>query len=454
MRLLKLILSSILLSNLRTKIIDPGLFKSKYILYTMTTPSKGFHVDRRYSDFFALRQEMSRLYPGYVIPPLPSKNVPGNIDIKFIQERKVELQLFLNDVIKHPLLRNFDLFVAFLSLPVKDWEEKTKAIGKTSIAVLASKVEKSIKTNIFEELGQYQTIEGQAKLLFTNPTRQYCDKLDGSCKGLNDCYKELREVNRELMASFDKVSSTMTRAGTLYKKIGTIFNSFAERSTSDVFAHMSSAHTELGEIFRTFKNDYNNYYADFYNFYSNEMTSVEELSHKRKTAEEQTDNTEKKLLRKKEINFDMRNTVKWDLEPSAMANIEAIVSNRALAMKEMFSRESEDCRRLRMYYGYYSNKLEEEFRRILKKNTRAFKAQFEKATESFAEGYEKLQKVCVELLGKLKDITIEGGGGGMPMSFGSGVPGGFGAGLEAPPGGQVSGEQELATLSPGTLEEQ
>lgn len=366
-------------------------------------------MERRYSDFFAMRQEMLRFYPGYVVPPLPSKKVPGNVDINFIQERKSELQLFLNDVLKHPLLRNFELFVAFLSDERKEWEDKSKGIGKSSVAVLTLKVGNIIKNPSLNELSQYETVEGEAKLLFTNATRQYCDKVDGSSKGLHDCYKELKEVNRELVASFEKMSATINRAGGLYKKIGSIFNSFGERSTSDVFGHMSAAHSELGEIFRSFKNDYSTYYADFYNFFANEMSSVEELSQRRKHAEEHTNSNEKKLYKKKEQLFDMKNTMKWDLDPSAMANIEAIVSNKNMAMREILSRESEECRRLRMYYGYYSNKLEEEFHRILKKNTQAFKAQFEKSTEAFAENYEKLRKVCLELLANLKEITVEDG---------------------------------------------
>eukprot|EP00826_Nyctotherus_ovalis_P015191 TRINITY_DN1429_c0_g1_i22.p1 TRINITY_DN1429_c0_g1~~TRINITY_DN1429_c0_g1_i22.p1 ORF type:complete len:501 (-),score=117.07 TRINITY_DN1429_c0_g1_i22:163-1665(-) len=401
--------SSTPLPSPRAEIVDPGLFKSKFILYTITTPAKGYQVERRYSDFYALRQEMLHLYPGYVVPPLPSKKVPGNVDINFIQERKSKLQLFLNDVFKHPLLRNFELFVVFLSADRKEWEERSKGIGKTSVAVLTSKVGNAIKNASLSELSQYETIEGEAKLLFTNATRQYCDKVDGSSKGLHDCYKELKEVNRELMTSFEKISATMNRAGDLYKKIGSILNSFGERSTSDVFGYMSAAHLEQGEIFRMFKSDYNTYYADFYSFFANEMSSVEELSQKRKNAEEHTNTNEKKLYKKKEQLFEMRNTMKWDLDPSAMANIEAIVSNKSMAMREILSKESEECRKMRMYYGYYSNKLEEEFHRILKKNTQAFKAQFEKSTEAFTENYEKLRKVCFELLTNLKEVTVEDG---------------------------------------------
>ena len=90
------------------------MFKSKYVSYVIVTPLKGFSVERRYSDFLALRQEMMKDYPGYVIPPIPAKKIAGNADPAFIQERKGELQEFLTDVLKHPLLKSYDLFLKFI----------------------------------------------------------------------------------------------------------------------------------------------------------------------------------------------------------------------------------------------------------------------------------------------------------------------------------------------------
>jgi len=60
------------------------------------TDSKGnFEGNRRYKEFFLLRQVMVSNWPGIFIPNTPSKKLVGNKDVRFIIERRYYLERFI-----------------------------------------------------------------------------------------------------------------------------------------------------------------------------------------------------------------------------------------------------------------------------------------------------------------------------------------------------------------------
>ncbi|KAI8340261.1 hypothetical protein BC941DRAFT_511626 [Chlamydoabsidia padenii] len=78
---------------------------------------------RRYSDFESLRHVLGRLYPIFIVPPIPEKHslldyasLQNRVthDITTIEKRKRMLQTFLNQVAKHPYLGHNHLFHQFL----------------------------------------------------------------------------------------------------------------------------------------------------------------------------------------------------------------------------------------------------------------------------------------------------------------------------------------------------
>ena len=59
-------------------------YNSGYIDYTLSTvcnhpafPAGYFTVERRYSDFLWLREELAASFPGQIIPALPDKQILG-----------------------------------------------------------------------------------------------------------------------------------------------------------------------------------------------------------------------------------------------------------------------------------------------------------------------------------------------------------------------------------------
>ena len=367
------------------------MFKSKYVSYVIVTPLKGFSVERRYSDFLALRQEMLKDYPGYVIPPIPAKKIAGNADPAFIQERKGELQEFLADVLKHPLIKSYDLFLKFISVSNKEWEDTAKTFGKLLLA---------------KEINQYETIEGEAKLLFSDRTRDYCEKLGASTKDLREAFKDLKAIHKVIIADVEKLAFSVARASVIYQKISSIFNTLEDKTHAELFLHMSDGHSRLAGSYKMEFEEMSAHFGEFYSFYANEVGALEELVQKRKSTGESMESTEKKLYKKKEQKYEQRNTQTWELDPADVSNIGALINDKALAFQLMLPKESEEARKLRMYYGYLSNKIVEEFNRLQSKNEGIYKDHFVKAAECFVERKEKFKQIWTDMTERLKNVMI------------------------------------------------
>ena len=83
-----------------------------------TDPSNDKSVVRRYSDFDWLQDVLLRRYPFRMIPELPPKKIGSqNTDPLFLSKRRKGLSRFINLVMKHPVLKNDDLVLTFLTVP-------------------------------------------------------------------------------------------------------------------------------------------------------------------------------------------------------------------------------------------------------------------------------------------------------------------------------------------------
>jgi len=86
--------------NIKLNISSPekqagGFFSSDYITYLITTEPHNFKVRRRYSDFEWLRNILLEFFPGFMIPPIPSKNYGERLHDDFIHKRMRYLEVII-----------------------------------------------------------------------------------------------------------------------------------------------------------------------------------------------------------------------------------------------------------------------------------------------------------------------------------------------------------------------
>lgn len=101
-----------------------GMFLFQHHNYEVTSIRRGSKVIRRYSDFVWLLDCLHKRYPFRALPLLPPKRVAVNgnhlsNDGAFIEKRRRGLARFLNALVRHPILREEQLVIMFLTVPTE-----------------------------------------------------------------------------------------------------------------------------------------------------------------------------------------------------------------------------------------------------------------------------------------------------------------------------------------------
>lgn len=94
------------------------LINHSYKIHSNTSRAgfeSGAHsVVRRYSDFTWLSGELSKEFPGVIVPPLPEKLTVGRFGDEFVDSRRRGLEKFLQRIASHSELSNSQYFIVFL----------------------------------------------------------------------------------------------------------------------------------------------------------------------------------------------------------------------------------------------------------------------------------------------------------------------------------------------------
>jgi sorting nexin-9/18/33 len=89
-----------------------------------TGPNEGtvtrMTVQRRFSHFVMLHTVLCRRLPGVALPPLPEKQYAGRFSNDFIEARRGDLERYLNQLVRHPIVRYAEILTVFLSCDNED----------------------------------------------------------------------------------------------------------------------------------------------------------------------------------------------------------------------------------------------------------------------------------------------------------------------------------------------
>lgn len=88
---------------------------TSFLSFKIDTPEYGWSVRRRYSDFQWLYDMMLKLFPSYVIPPLPKKDKKKRSS-RDVEKRMMLLTYLLNDISHIPSIMHNRYVLGFLSL--------------------------------------------------------------------------------------------------------------------------------------------------------------------------------------------------------------------------------------------------------------------------------------------------------------------------------------------------
>lgn len=76
-----------------------------------------FEVQRRYNEFLALNEQLNERWPGCYVPAIPEKQIFGDKEDGFIEERRQLLERFLRECAKYEFLIESKEFQVFARQP-------------------------------------------------------------------------------------------------------------------------------------------------------------------------------------------------------------------------------------------------------------------------------------------------------------------------------------------------
>ena len=328
------------------------------------------------------------MYPGIIVPYLPKKI--KNYDSEFIESERTSLQQFISDILDHPLLRRSKLVIDFLSMSEGDWNESIKNFKKSKTP---------------NEVAKIRTIEGKANVEITEDVENYCNGISALLNTFRNDYISLKNVNEKIAGIYHDLSQSIIEAGHLYEKIGIHYSKLEAINQTNIFLIMGDIHNKVGNIYKDMRNIFERKLPILYTYLKDELNSVEELCNAKKHSKQTMILLETDLKSTKEYLYEKKEYSKWKIENNPDINIDEILNNKEKALAEMLPQETKEAEDARFFYGYYANKLSEEFKRILQKDYLIIKDYFGNAPSLLIFSEVELQKAWAELFKRIDTIN-------------------------------------------------
>jgi hypothetical protein len=283
------------------KVIEGNFFSKSYVSYLVETEPLGYQVRRRFSDFIWLHDILKSIYINVIVPPLFKKNnyLYALKDYQ-IAKRVRTLNKFMEEISRHPLLRNSQMFYDFISM--KDDQDFTRKKDEYSKIILPTKAE------------DIKTLTGEINISFNFDKEQYAEKVKNLSESNEEIMKRLIKEYKYLNVQLQNVITKIKKISTIWVELYNTSNKYSE-----------------GEII-TNKN------------------SFKKISFK-------LNETKERLFEEKKID-------EWGLDKEDLQNKLLLFRDKELSMEKMLPEETKKVKDKKKMFGSYCNSLIDEYKHI------------------------------------------------------------------------------------------
>lgn len=240
----------------KINVTDPTKNSDKfgnYISYKVTSQiirngilSPSVTVDRRYSDFSWFGDEITREFPGCIIPPLPEKQTVGRFSSEFVESRRRSLERFLRRVAAHPELGSAETLATFLQSDDSSFQ-KIKEQSSTKKPKLTSSAMAWFEGTVNSLATGKPDVEKSAADTKVEEISQYVSQLE---KQMNATLKHsecLVKRNREISQAMFELGQSLTFLG--QNEGDALGAGLSDMGTTiDALSTLSAAHAESESI--------------------------------------------------------------------------------------------------------------------------------------------------------------------------------------------------------------
>ena len=176
--------------------MEGGLFALNYVIYDVYTENFEWTVKRRYSDFEYLRNVLIKLYPGILLPPLPSKKAGGRrFEEDFIEKRRYSLQKFINLILKNEILKSCEMVYVFLY--------------QSDRATLDSKIKEYSNLQPPMYIEDIKTFDGKVKIVDDEDNEKYYRNITRFLSVQNTIFARMNESFKSFIHNYSAASENL-----------------------------------------------------------------------------------------------------------------------------------------------------------------------------------------------------------------------------------------------------
>ncbi|KAK3101901.1 hypothetical protein FSP39_007184, partial [Pinctada imbricata] len=211
-----------------------------FMTYQLTPSFSNIQVSRRYKHFDWLHERLEEKYTCIPVPPLPDKAIAGRYEDDFVSERMRYLQLWMDRMVRHPVISQSEVLNHFLTCTDdKKWKagkrkaEKDEYQGGKFFLTLQTPphglemrdVDKKMETfckfvkNMDDNVRHSLTVMHDNRKKHLGPYKREFQKIGGSFKQLALTFNlDTASYSQNLTAAIDHTADTYNEIGELFEK--------------------------------------------------------------------------------------------------------------------------------------------------------------------------------------------------------------------------------------------
>ena len=351
------------------KITDPikveqSFFLGKSVNYLVTTAPFKYAVRRRYSDFIWLRDTLVNLFSTNLIPKITKKGkvTTDKHDDAFIQKRMKNLEKFINFLIKDELIKSSQVLYDFLTIQKDEEFQNVK------------KVYEKIKISPLDDIKERKSLDGELKIKITKEKEIYLENIKDNCIYNENIFKKLNNNFKALQDEFSAVIKRFEAISDVFRELYGVSKNYLDQNTiTESYAQMDIMFKKLSESFDSIKTLINSEIREYFKFTMNNFTALSEMTPNIDLAKNNYLKLAKSLINKKNDLFKKGDISKWELNSSDKNRTKELIKDKVLACNKMLPKETNICINAKEIYGFYLNKLINEFERMRQVNSVLYK---------------------------------------------------------------------------------
>ena len=376
--------------------VEGGFFSKSYVTYLITTTPLNLKVRRRYSDFDWLHQMLQNLYLWNVIPTTPRKNrfASDKFSEPFLKKRMRALEKFLNYCLLNPIIKCSQIFFDFISIEKEaDFQKKKKEYEK-------------MKPPTYVE--DFQTLFGKANIEINNKKVIYYENIKDNISinenlliKLNENFKMLKTLIENLTVKIDEIAQNwddLCQNSAKYFDGDDIIKSYE---------HMNKLFSNWSESLKRHNNIIFIDIREYFKYTKNHFKSMKDLVNCVENYKNTYTKNERYLINKKEDLFKKGDINKWDLNIQDKNNVNDLIKDKNLIIPKILPKETSNVINMKKIYGFYLNRMIEEYERIKAINSDNHKKNLIYACERTIEIYGDFQKGTADIINFFNNNNVK-----------------------------------------------